>query len=85
MRSLPAIQEARPKANVLIVGGDETSYGAMPADGRTCRQQLLDELGDSLDPSRVRFLGKVPYAAYLKILQVSAVHVYLSYPFVLSW
>jgi glycosyltransferase involved in cell wall biosynthesis len=85
MRSLPAIQKARPKANILIVGGDETSYGAMPRDGRTYRQQLLDELGDALDPSRVRFLGKVPYPVYLKVLQVSAVHVYLSYPFVLSW
>jgi glycosyltransferase involved in cell wall biosynthesis len=85
MRSLPAIQTARPKANILIVGGDETSYGAMPQDGRTYRQQLIDELGDALDPSRVHFLGKVPYSAYLKILQVSAVHVYLSYPFVLSW
>jgi glycosyltransferase involved in cell wall biosynthesis len=85
MRSLPAIQTARPKANVLIVGGDETSYGVMPADGRTYRRQLLDELGDALDPSRAHFLGKVPYAVYLKMLQVSAVHVYLSYPFVLSW
>jgi glycosyltransferase involved in cell wall biosynthesis len=85
MRSLPAIQQARPKAKVLIVGGDETSYGAAPKDGRTYRRHLLDELGDALDPSRVYFLGKLPYAVYLKVLQVSAVHVYLSYPFVLSW
>jgi glycosyltransferase involved in cell wall biosynthesis len=85
MRSLPAIQQARPKARILIIGGDETSYGAMPKDGRTYRQQLLDELGDALDPARVHFLGKVPYAVFLKVLQVSAVHVYLSYPFVLSW
>ena len=85
MRSLPAILAARPKARVLIVGGDEVSYGAKPKDGRTWRQQLLAELGGSLDPDRVYFLGKVPYATFLKILQVSAAHVYLTYPFVLSW
>ena len=29
-------------------------------------------------------MGRVPYAQYLRVLQVSAAHVYLSYPFVLS-
>ena len=31
------------------------------------------------------FMGRVPYAQYLRVLQVSAAHMYLSYPFVLSW
>ena len=31
------------------------------------------------------FLGRVPYDAFLGVLRVSAVHVYLSYPFILSW
>ena len=85
MRSLPAILEARPNARILIVGGDEVSYGAAPRDGRNWRQRLLDELGDALDRSRVHFLGKVPYPVFLKVLQVSSAHVYLTYPFVLSW
>ena len=38
-----------------------------------------------LDMSRVHILGKLPYATYVKVLQVSAAHVYLTYPFVLSW
>jgi glycosyltransferase involved in cell wall biosynthesis len=85
MRSLPAILAKRPAARVLIVGGDEVSYGARLPEGQTFRQRMLDELCSSLDLSRVHFLGKVPYSAFLKILQVSRAHVYLTYPFVLSW
>lgn len=85
MRSLPAILEQRPNAQVLIVGGDEVSYGHRLPDGQTHKQRMLAELGSSLDLKRVHFLGKVPYSAYLNILQVSRVHVYLTYPFVLSW
>jgi glycosyltransferase involved in cell wall biosynthesis len=33
----------------------------------------------------VHFLGLIDYHAYLNLLQVSSVHVYLTYPFVLSW
>jgi glycosyltransferase involved in cell wall biosynthesis len=46
---------------------------------------LLAELGDRLDFNRVHFLGQVDYASYMNVLQVSSVHVYLTYPFVLSW
>jgi glycosyltransferase involved in cell wall biosynthesis len=85
MRSLPAILARRPKARVLIVGGDETSYGPGLGPGKSFREEMLKELNGSLDTSRVHFLGKVPYGIFLKILQVSRIHVYLSYPFVLSW
>jgi glycosyltransferase involved in cell wall biosynthesis len=86
MRALPAILSRRPKAHVLIVGGDETSYGPRRAsDTPTLRQQMLAELGGSLDTSRVHFVGKLPHSAFIKILQVSMAHVYLTYPFVLSW
>jgi glycosyltransferase involved in cell wall biosynthesis len=85
MRSLPEILERRPQAQVLIVGGDEPSYGHRLPGGQTHKQLMLDELGASLDLKRVHFLGKVPYSTFLKILQVSRVHVYLTYPFVLSW
>jgi glycosyltransferase involved in cell wall biosynthesis len=84
MRSLPTILAARPKARVLIVGGDDVSYGSRPTGPHNFRQQLLKELEGSLDLTRVHFLGKLPYPAFLKVLQVSRVHVYLTYPFVLS-
>jgi glycosyltransferase involved in cell wall biosynthesis len=42
-------------------------------------------VGERLDVSRVFFLGKLPYKEYVRVLQVSRAHVYLSYPFILSW
>jgi len=85
MRALPEILRRRPRARVLIVGGDGSSYGAPPPQGGSFRAMLLAELGDRLDLRRIHFLGRVPYEFFLNMLQVSSVHVYLSYPFVLSW
>lgn len=85
MRALPELLRRCPEAQVLIVGGDGVSYGAPPAGGGSWRQHLLDELHGQLDPLRVHFVGRVAYADYLRVLQVSAVHCYLTYPFVLSW
>lgn len=83
MRALPQILEARPNAQVLIVGGDEVSYGRAPAQGKTWREKMLEEVPVDLD--RVHFLGKLPYAEYISVLQISSAHVYLTRPFVLSW
>ena len=85
MRALPLVLHARPRASVLIVGGDGVSYGRGPSRASTWRDQLLAELGDRLDRNRVHFLGTLPYEHYLTILQLSSLHVYLTYPFVLSW
>lgn len=85
MRALPEILRRRPKAWVLIVGGDEVSYGSAVPSGTTSKPHFLDELAQDLDMSRVHFLGKLPHADYLEVLQVSTAHVYLTYPFVLSW
>ncbi|WP_413875559.1 glycosyltransferase [Albidovulum sp.] len=85
MRALPAVLKARPEAQVVIVGGDGVSYGPAPGGGRTWKQIFLDEVREGLDLSRVHFLGRVPYAQFLSLLQVARVHAYLTYPFVLSW
>jgi len=85
MRCLPLLQRLAPEAVVVVVGGDEVSYGQRLPPGDSYRQRLMAELGDRVDWSRVMFTGRLPYADHLKVLQVSAVHAYLSYPFVLSW
>ncbi len=85
MRALPAVQREHKNAHVVIVGGDDVSYGARPKDAKNWREKMLAEVGRQLDPTRTHFLGKVPYADYRRVLQVSSAHVYLTYPFVLSW
>ena len=85
MRSLPRVLERRPAAQVLIVGNDGVSYGRQPEGAVSWRAKLLDELNGKLDLRRVHFLGHLPYQQYLTVLQISTVHVYWTYPFVLSW
>lgn len=84
MRALPQILAERRDVVVSIVGGDEISYGAAPPKG-TWRSVLLEELAGKIDTSRVHFLGRVPYADHVRLLQRSDAHVYFSYPFVASW
>lgn len=85
MRALPEIQKRRPKARVVIVGGDEVSYSPRLPAGDTYRARLLRELQGRLDLSRVHFTGRIPYGDYISLLRKSSVHVHLTYPFVLSW
>ncbi|AIE73759.1 MULTISPECIES: glycosyltransferase family 4 protein [unclassified Synechocystis] len=88
MRSLPEILANRPQAKVLIVGGNGVSYGAKPPGDRSWRDIFLDEVKPKLTPeqlNRLYFLGTIPYSYFINLLQISTVHVYLSYPFVLSW
>ena len=85
MRALPEILKRRPKAHVIIVGGDNVSYSKRLPQGMTYRQKALAEVGGSLDMSRVHFLGYLPYDKYMDAVRVSSAHVYLTYPFVLSW
>lgn len=85
MRALPAILQASPDAHVVLVGGSEVSYGPKPAAGGSWQQYMMNEVGEKLDMGRVHFVGNLPYARYLNLLQISSAHVYLTYPFVLSW
>jgi glycosyltransferase involved in cell wall biosynthesis len=85
MRALPRILEARPDARVLIVGGSGASYGrASQAEGGF-RAEMEREVGHLVDWDRVHFLGQLPYEDYVRVIQLSRCHVYLTMPFVLSW
>jgi glycosyltransferase involved in cell wall biosynthesis len=73
---------------MLVVDGEETGYGAAAPAGRTWREVFCSEVQDQISEAhwaRVHFLGRLEREAFTRLLQVSRVHVYLSYPFVLSW
>ena len=88
MRALPDLLQRQPNAQILIVGGDDVSYGARPKDGAKWKDIFINEVRDKIpaeDWKRVHFLGNIPYHDFIALLQLSMVHVYLTYPFVLSW
>ncbi len=83
IRSLPRLM-ARPDVRVLCLGGDGVTYGLRPLTG-TWRGRLLAEVAGKVDVSRLHFPGQVSYNDYLRVLQRSDIHTYLSYPFIASW
>jgi glycosyltransferase involved in cell wall biosynthesis len=85
MRALGRVLRSRPEARALIIGGDGVSYGKRPQQTAGWRQQLLSEVAGELDLQRVHFVGRLGFRQYLSVLQLSTIHVYLTYPFVLSW
>ncbi|WP_226779817.1 glycosyltransferase [Oceaniglobus trochenteri] len=88
MRGLGDLLRRRPQARVIVVGGDSVSYGTAPKEGGTWKEKMTAEVRGAIpdaDWARVHFVGKLPYGDFLSLLQVSTVHLYLTYPFVLSW
>lgn len=83
MRSVEMLLAVNKDVEILIIGGEETSYSPGHSSGKSWRDVLIDEM--EIDLSRVHFLGKVPYATYLSVIQVSSAHIYFTVPYVLSW
>ncbi|MDP5018090.1 glycosyltransferase [Anabaena sp. UHCC 0187] len=83
MEAVALIQQRRPHTHIVVVGEDRVAYGKTLPDGKTYKQLMLEKL--DLDLSRLHFTGGLPYHEYLQVLQASSAHIYLTYPFVLSW
>jgi glycosyltransferase involved in cell wall biosynthesis len=77
------LQQKRPQCHVVIVGKDRVAYGKTLPDGKTYKDEMLEQF--PVDLSRVHFTDLLPYDEYLQVLQASSVHIYLTRPFVLSW
>lgn len=82
MKSASILMKQRPNLKVVIGGEDRVCYGRHLKND-SFKTKMLREL--EFDESRLFFTGPLPYNEYVKLLQVSSVHVYLTYPFVLSW
>jgi glycosyltransferase involved in cell wall biosynthesis len=86
MRAIPKILVERPAVQILIIGDETKSpYGAPAPKGQTWKAHYFAEIENKIDPRRVHFTGALAYHDFLSALQVSSAHVYLTYPFVLSW
>jgi len=83
MKAIEKICNRRPNCHVIVTGGDEVSYSKKLTDGECYREHCLKSV--SIPSNRVHFLGKVSYTTHVQLLQLSSVHIYLTYPFVLSW
>lgn len=83
MEAVSLLLKERPQCHVVVVGSDEIAYGHVHASGKSYKTLMLESY--SYDQSRLHFTGPLAYGQYRQVLQASSVHVYLSYPFVLSW
>ena len=83
MEAAAQLQRDRPHCHIVVMGDDRVAYGRQRNDGKTYREAMLERF--DFDRSRLHFTGSLPYSLYRQVLQASSAHVYLTYPFVLSW
>ncbi len=87
MHALARVARQRPDAVFVVVGNDGVGYGRPRPDGRLWREVMAEEvLAASPDlADRVVHIPWLDHDDLIRLFQVSAAHVYLTVPFVLSW
>ena len=85
LKAWPLVSQALPEAQLVLVGGTGQGYGLQAPKGENHLVDALKQLPDTLNPEQIHHLGPLPHAAMLTLLQCSACHVALSYPYTLSW
>ena len=82
MEAASVLMKKEPDLHVVIAGDDRVCYGRKYQDS-TFKKEMLKKF--EYDMSRLHFVGSLPYPEYLNLLRISTAHIYLTYPFVLSW
>lgn len=83
MQAAQMLLNERPNLRIIAVGADQVSYGKSAGKDTTYRKEWMRKL--NLPPERMIFMPPVPYETLLDLFRVSKAHLYLTYPFVLSW
>lgn len=85
IRSIPQILRNNPDAQIVITGQEiGVSYGRKCPSGEW-KEWFLDQIRSECDVDQIIFTGTIPHQLFITLLQASWAHVYLTYPFVLSW
>lgn len=82
IEALGRLQKEDGDVEAIVVGDRTVYYGS----GHNTENHFQEVMGQAdLDLARTHFVGALPYDSYRRVLQVSAAHIYLTVPFVLSW
>ena len=81
----PLVSQTIPEAQLLLVGGKGQGYSLQRPKGQNHLEDALNNLPDTTNRRTIHCLGRLPYEEMLTLLQCSACHVALSYPYTLSW
>ena len=87
IQAIEDIQMACPETQFILVGKDspKVSYGSSRPDGKGWLKYLKEKHTERINWNNVHHVGKVSHDRLRDIYRISSVHVYLTYPFVLSW
>lgn len=85
MRAWPQVAQAVPDAQLLLVGGTRRGYGLEAPRGASHLADALAALPADVDASRIHHVERLGYSDLVALLQCSACHLALSYPYTLSW
>ena len=86
MRAAATAQQADSKVQVVIAGNDRVAYSYRSAHpSGSWKQQMLEELSDQLDLSRLHFVGLLQYQQLEMLMQRADLYCYFTRPYVVSW
>lgn len=85
IRSLPKLIQKWPDLIVEIAGLDEICYGGEKPKNGSWMQWAINYLSESGISDNIKWVGRLEHKDYIKWLQSSWCHVYLTHPYVVSW